>query len=205
MIGMRNGIIDTKYEAINAAASAARESLAAANEELSVNSPSKETYKTGMHFSIGMANGISHYAKSVTDASGSVSKEALNTLKASLSGISDSMSELDELNPRITPVLDLSQIQNGNGIISSMLNGRQGIFMHGTVPAAVGDIQSMAVDVQSVTNRDIVNSLDNLRNEFSSLEDRMSNLQVILDSGTLVGEVSPRISSELATYSSRSR
>ena len=72
----------------------------------------------------------------------------------------------------VLQILDLSQIQNGNGIISSMLNGRQGIFMHGTVPAAVGDIQSMAVDVQSVTNRDIVNSLDNLRNEFSSLEVR---------------------------------
>ena len=205
MLGLHNGIIDNKYLAINAAADAAREALNEANRVLDEHSPSKETYNTGKYFSIGMANGISHYAKSVTDASGSVSKEALNTLKASLSGISDSMSELDELNPRITPVLDLSQIQNGNGIISSMFNGQPGIAVRGTVPGIVDDVQSMAVDVQSVTNRDIVNSLDNLRNEFSSLEDRMSNLQVILDSGTLVGEVSPRISSELATYSSRSR
>ena len=205
MLGLHNGIIDNKYLAINAAADAAREALNEANRVLDEHSPSKETYNTGKYFSIGMANGISHYAKSVTDASGSVSKEALNTLKASLSGISDSMSELDELNPRITPVLDLSQIQNGNGIISSMFNGQPGIAVRGTVPGIVDDVQSMAVDVQSVTNRDIVNSLDNLRNEFSSLEDRMSNLQVILDSGTLVGEVSPRISSELATYSNRSR
>ena len=93
------------------------------NSCLDVNSPSKVTMKIGEYVDLGLIAGMSNLENAVYDEADSIG----NTLQLGLSSaIQAANSILDEdLNPVITPVLDLSNVQANAGSISSLLGARQ--------------------------------------------------------------------------------
>lgn len=121
--GMANGISNGIQWVKDAASNVARSALNAAKNLLGIKSPSKEFFAIGRWTDEGMANGMAKY-------SGLVSDEAVGVADGALTGIQKAMSSVGELfnsdlnnQPVIRPVLDLSEIQNGNSQIGSMMNG----------------------------------------------------------------------------------
>jgi len=121
VVGMRNGLNDGSYLVTNAARAVAQQALASSKRALGVASPSKEYYKIGVWNDEGMANGQLDHVNVVEDASTTVAKAALNALSKAMSGAGGIMSDNMEFNPTITPVLDLSNIQENAGLISGLL------------------------------------------------------------------------------------
>lgn len=139
VVGMRNGLNDGSYLVTSAARTVAQQALSASKKALGVASPSKEYYKIGVWNDEGMANGQLDHMNVVEDASTTVAKAALSALSKAMSGASGILSDNMDFNPTITPVLDLSKIQENAALISGLLTPPtldvQGSYARATVLA----------------------------------------------------------------------
>ena len=104
MAGLAAGISAGGSRAISNAASVARRALAAAKEELDINSPSKKFEEVGMYSDQGLANGFSKFSNVVIGAVRGVATSALNTIQ------SDFSNQQFDMKPRVTPIVDSSKL-----------------------------------------------------------------------------------------------
>ena len=85
---------------------------------LHIGSPSKVFYDIGVDTMQGMINGIADQQDNVISAT----EDATNAMINAMSAIPDALSGMSDLNPVITPVLDLTQVQAGADQMSTMIN-----------------------------------------------------------------------------------
>ena len=139
--GFIKGIKGAISKAANAAAELGRAAINAAKNALDINSPSKEFETLGMWSDYGLANGLNDYSKSVVSASENVALSALDTVRQGISGIGNILTDNIE-EPSITPVIDLSQIQNGAKTINDLMNFDD-FGIQGTVEQTVNTSRSL--------------------------------------------------------------
>ena len=84
---------------------------------LGISSPSKVFYDIGKNVILGLSNGISQNA----DIPNNSMEDLIGTVVDTVSTIPDILDGLVDLDPTITPVLDLTQVQNGVTQMNSML------------------------------------------------------------------------------------
>ena len=122
--GFIDGLLSMPGRLWDAGCSLGRKALDAAKASLDINSPSKEMEQVGIFADMGLINGLKMYSNKVYNSGYNVGKQALSAVK-------DSMKQMNGLiddtsyNPTITPVLDLTNIQNGANEIDNMLNSSQ--------------------------------------------------------------------------------
>ena len=121
--GMASGMKDSSYIVEQAAEKVAGDALKKAKQKIDSNSPSKEFMKLGRWSDEGFAIGLTKYSKLVSDASGNVAKGTLSTVQDTMARVYSIANEDGFYSPTITPVLDLSEIQNGANSIPGMLSG----------------------------------------------------------------------------------
>jgi hypothetical protein len=120
--GMVNGIKGGAGKIISEAKNMAKNALNAAKDFLGINSPSKEFHDVGKWSSVGMAEGIEAYSGVAADAAQGVGENILDTMGKTISGLGALVgSNMEDLNPVITPVLDLSAVQRGSSNIGDLL------------------------------------------------------------------------------------
>lgn len=120
--GFLNGIGNMISAAYDAVSSFGKKLISKFNSSLGEHSPSKLTYKSGVFFIKGFTNAINRTASAATNAVGNLATDAVNLFSDSLDRISAFVNDSTDITPVITPVLDLSQVQNGSTAISSMFN-----------------------------------------------------------------------------------
>ena len=119
--GMIRGLASGVGRIASKAKEVAKSALNAAKSVLGINSPSKEFMKIGMGVNEGFADGMIKFSSMTEKAAEGVGKTALTTTKRALSGFPDILNGEFDLNPTITPVLDLSEVRNNASHIRSML------------------------------------------------------------------------------------
>lgn len=88
---------------------------------LGIKSPSREFMAVGKFGVMGLVRGIDKHAKTAEASAAAMGENAIASLQKSMSGMDEAMlSDLD-LNPTITPVLDLSAIKKEGSTLSDML------------------------------------------------------------------------------------
>ena len=120
--GFINGIGNMISAAYDAVSSFGKKLISKFNSSLGEHSPSKLTDKSGVFFVKGFTNAIKRTASAATNAVGNLATDAVNLFSDSLDKISAFVNDSTDITPVITPVLDLSQIQNGSAALSSMFN-----------------------------------------------------------------------------------
>ena len=136
--GYTNGILNNKQGVWNAAASIASLSLQALRSTLQVKSPSRIAKSIGDFFGQGFALGIDDSATDAVTSAEEMGNSTISVLKEALSGVNLETDEIE--NPVIRPVLDLSEIQNGESSIQRMLGGNYSI---GGFLSSIGKTGSM--------------------------------------------------------------
>lgn len=91
---------------------------------LKIKSPSREMEKLGRFTDEGFANGIRNNASDVTRAADDMSNEVIDSMSGVVGTISDAMAATD-VEPTITPQMDLTQIQNGVDSMNSLLDQKR--------------------------------------------------------------------------------
>ncbi len=114
--GLANGILSKKGTVASAAASVANAAAKAARRALDEHSPSKVFYKIGAFIPQGMANGIIAFGSVVSSAAVSMANSVIDNTKHVISGIGSAINNASNVDiaPTITPVLDMSELQNGS-------------------------------------------------------------------------------------------
>lgn len=196
--GMISAMDDKRGEYAAAAVRLAKAGNRAFEEENEINSPSKLYYQNGAYIVQGLVNGIEHNTQNVESAVGDMS----NAILVSFGNPIDYLSKITtgELiyDPSIRPVFDGSSIRAGASSINSMLQS-QTISVSGFSGRLAADISSL-----DQTNSDVVNEIRALREDLSYMEEAISEMQVIMDTGALVGQMAGPMDNALGQRAIRS-
>ena len=122
--GFIDGLLSMPGRLWDAGCSLGRKALDAAKASLDINSPSKEMEQVGIFADMGLINGLKMYSNKVYNSGYNVGKQALSAVKDSMKQMNGLIDDTN-YNPTITPVLDLTNIQNGANEIDNMLNSSQ--------------------------------------------------------------------------------
>lgn len=174
--------MDDKNESYAAAAvRLAKAGNRAFEKENQINSPSKLYYQNGAYIVQGLVNGIEQNTQNVESAVGDMSNAILVSFGNPIDYLSKITTGELEYDPSIRPVFDGSSIRTGADSINSMLRNQ-------TVSVS-GFSGKLAADISSLdhTNSDVVGELRALREEMSYMQEAISNMQIVMDTGALVG------------------
>lgn len=132
---------------------------------LGINSPAKEMIPIGVGIDEGIIVGLEKYKGSVVDATEDVGKTAIKSMSNAISDVSDVISSDIDSQPVIRPVLDLSNIESGAGLI----NGMFGMTPSVDVLSNVGSINSMMNKNQNGGDFDIISAIKDLGSKISNM------------------------------------
>lgn len=182
--GFVSGIKQKAASVASAAKSVVEKAISAAKDALKINSPSKVFIEIGKFTSEGLAVGIERNTDMVSNASEGMAETAIDNVRNAISRISNAMNGNMDMNPTITPVMDLSNIESGSKLISDMMNnGNLGInaTMSNKLSRGIGMIQN------GDTNKDIVSALKNLQKSINGNAGNTYNINgVTYDDGSNV-------------------
>ena len=149
--------------AANAMAQAAKKAVQAAAQ---VHSPSRVFMEIGGYMGEGLVIGLKDYQSKTYDAAYGVGDSAVDGLNLAISKMSMSLDSGMDLNPTITPVLDLSNVQNGVGAIDNMFGGMAPLSILGEV----GSInRAMNQRNQNGGFDDVVSAVNRLRDKLDNV------------------------------------
>lgn len=148
---------------------------------LDENSPSKKTYEAGKYAVLGFVNAILKNESIAGNAMTNLSGTVLDAFGNPMDQVARMATGEIAYDPTIRPVLDTSTIARGAYGINSMFNNQNVTLagLSGQLAADIGQLDSR--------NSDVVAELQALREEMSYLSDDIQQMQVVMDTGALVG------------------
>jgi len=125
--GIREGMLDpTVLKRVEAAAyTVAYRALKKVRETLDEHSPSRITRGFGRFFDLGLAYGIRDNTGIVEDEAETMATSSIEAIQSAINQLSGLLDGSIDVNPVITPTLDLSDVNARSSALASMFNGRQ--------------------------------------------------------------------------------
>lgn len=133
--GFGDGLVSGSDYVNQCVANLAAESVSTIKRVLGIHSPSKETFKIGSWFDTGFANGILGNSGQIEDASASVGEKATSGLNSVISKVTDYIGGKIDVQPTITPVLDLSDVETQSKSIDAMFSREQAVSVNAGIAA----------------------------------------------------------------------
>ena len=200
--GLISGLNSKRTDVYWAARSLGSESVRGVRDGMEEKSPSKAFRQAGVFGDEGLIIGLNSLKDNVGKTAYGIGKTAVDNIAESINMMASVLNSDMDLNPTITPVLDLSNIQNGTNTLNGMfantrsfaLASANGVQFEQNRMAAL-----MKIDAQT-TNADVVAALGLLRGDVTALNDSMLNTQVVLDSGALVGATARQMDNALGRF-----
>lgn len=164
--GFADGITGNIPKVETAAKAMAKAGKRAAEKELDENSPSKEFFKIGDFAGLGFVNALDSYSVKAYDASARMASSAKEGFREAIDKVNSILENGVDVQPTISPVLDLSSVSSGVRSINSMLDMGTTIG----VSANVGAINSaMSGRGQNGDNEGIISAINKLRGDLGNI------------------------------------
>lgn len=196
--GFSISLSENQYLATDAAKKLGTDTLKTFNNSLEEKSPSKATYKSGVYFVEGYVNAIKAMTYSASEATANMGYSSLDSMNEVLSGFANS--DLTD-NPNeivITPVFDMSELYAGLAEMNNAINNGSTYKVAANVARRERTQREREANFKmEVESKDVVNEVTKLREEILGLKESMSHLQIVMDSGAVVGELAPGMDEEL--------
>lgn len=184
--GFANGISVNTFKAEAAARAMANAAAAAAKKALDEHSPSKVFYGIGDFAGVAFVSALDDSVGSAYDSGYSVADHARKGLSAAISTVTDLLNSEMDTQPTITPVLDLSDIKSGAGVIGDLL----GLGSTIGVSANIGAVnKTMSNRNQNGETAELISSMDKLRKGLNNIGNTTYSINGInYDGGSDVAE-----------------
>ena len=186
------------------------ESLISAGTEITqdtaeIHSPSRVFARIGEYMVEGLIGGITNRSDDASKASADMARGTIQSVSRLISDMSTIIDSDMEITPTISPILDMTNVQNGLNQVDSTLSANRSIALGMSVVSKnqnglayqFGDAISKLADANTQSNGQIVDAIDGLKSDLSDLVDKVSQLQVVMDTGELVGAISPEMDRSL--------
>lgn len=185
VVGFAEGISANTFKAEAKARAMAKAAAEAAEEALDINSPSKVGYGIGDFFGIGFVNALSDNIQSSYTAGFDVAEAARKGLSAAAARIQSLVNGDMDMQPTITPVLNLSNVKTGVNAISSMLGAGSSLGLS----ANVGAISTMMNRRNQNGDSEVVSALNKLREDIGNLQHASYTINgITYDDGSNISE-----------------
>ena len=176
-------------------------------KSLDEHSPSRVAEDIGEFFVLGLRNGIVDTEHVATTAVNNLGQNIVSKMSDSLdstdvedqfTNIQDAMYKVAnlraddlgmDLNPTISPVLSLDNIQNGMATLDSLFSTDRSIALSQSAYQQWQPEQGSMLDSMNQNNTKIVQAISEIRGDISKLENSMAKMRIFLDSGALVGGI----------------
>ena len=156
-----------------------------------IESPSKLYYQDAAYIVQGITRGISQNTQLAEDSMTSLSDAIIVSFGNPIDYLSKIASGELIYDPSIRPVFDSSGLYRGASSIDSMLT-KQTVSVTGLSGKLAADIGTL-----DRSNADVVNEIRALREDISYMEEAISEMQVVMDTGALVGTMVGPMDKEL--------
>lgn len=193
--GLRLGIVSKSYEVYRAGYNLGKKGAEGAKRGAAENSPSKLTIQVGEYLGEGLVIGMNSYVDKVERSGYTLGSKAASAVDMMVASIMDAVET--DAEPVITPVLDLSQIQTGTQSINGMLTAQTVSFNAANAQISALSSTLNHASLEAEQNQKIVDELGKLRDDITTMGNRMRNLQVVMDSGELVGSITDKVDRSL--------
>lgn len=206
IMGLQKGITDVAGSVVETAKGVVGSAIEGAKKLLGIKSPSRVFAEIGEYTDKGFIVGLQRYSSKVADASENVGQEAIDGVKNAISGIVDVVDSNIDAEPTIRPVMDLSDVVSGADEINKMLYSQRTMALATNTNAAINGTLANNQNGMAVNNNDVVDAISTLRSDVTSLAGIISNLKVVMDTGTLVGTLTAPLNTALgrqAVYEGR--
>ena len=161
----------------------AREAKRGVERTLNIHSPSRVMYKDGIYTGMGFVNALNDYGDKSYRAASNMGNSAKRGMQDAINKISDFVDSDMDTQPTIRPVLDLTDIKNGAGLVSHMLDNTPAIQMAGSINAMVNKRN------QNGVNSDIVTAIDKLHKDLQNVGNTSYNINgITYDDGSNISE-----------------
>ena len=162
--GFVSGIKSMAQSVWNAAKSVVEGAITAAKNALKINSPSKVFIEIGKYTSEGFAVGMEKYGYQAAAVAGDVANAVIDNVRNPLSNVAKLMDGDLNIDPVITPVMDLSNIHAGTRALNGMMkDGTMQINgVSGKLAGTIGTIQN------GNNNSDIISALKDLKDNLNN-------------------------------------
>lgn len=162
--GFVSGIKSMAQSVWNAAKNVVEGAITAAKNALKINSPSKVFIEIGKYTSMGFAVGMEKYGHQAAAVAGDVANAVIDNVRNPLSNVAKLMDGDLNIDPVITPVMDLSNIHAGTRALNGMMkDGTMQINgVSGKLAGTIGTIQN------GNNNSDIISALKDLKDNLNN-------------------------------------
>lgn len=159
--------------------------------DMDQHSPSKVFYQNGKYLVMGLANGIEKSTELATDSMSTLSDAIIVSFGAPLDYVAKIASGELVYDPSIRPVIDPSSVRSGARNINSMIDSQ-------TIQLS-GYSGQLAADIGRLDNSNlmVVEELRQLRADMADMTEQITNMQMVMDTGALVGQISGPIDQTL--------
>ena len=185
--GFIKGLSSIPGKIWNAGKEIGTKALNAAKDALAIHSPSRKFGELGEYSALGFVDGLGKFGNKITNESSSIGERALDSMSNAISNIYDMFD--DDLNkqPVISPVLDLTDIQNGSKRLYSLMNQDIGSYnLDGSMSVANLTARQVNKSRNIIdSEKDIVNSE---RPNTSISNKQPVTLQLVLQNGKAIAE-----------------
>ena len=156
------------------------------NNALGIHSPSREFAKSGMFIVQGIRSGIINNANDVYDSISDVGSNSVRSFTNVLSKLSDVINSDMDVQPVISPVIDLSDAKAGIRSINDMFGDGISLGANGNL----GVVSSMMnARIQNGFNNDVVSAIDKVRDRMDNIKGTTYNIDgITYDDGSDVAE-----------------
>lgn len=185
--GITGGVESEKPNFLNALTQMALEGIEAVRETWDEHSPSRVFRKLGNFAGLGLVKGLTDYAGKSYDAGANVAENATDGLSNAISMVADAANGDFDMQPTIRPVLDLSEMTKTAGQINSFFYPQKTLGLIGQASLAFNATSEQGNMTVTVDNDNVVRELRSLRSDMAEMTKRMEQMQVVLDTGALVG------------------
>jgi len=159
-------------------------------------SPSKIAAEAGAFYIIGLANGIADNAKLPLDAIDSTTDPMVDALKKAMTQVA-TMTDADfSFSPVITPVVDMSNVNSAAGSMNGLFGG------FNRIGAVQAERYSGYIPTASRSSA-VTNEIQSLSSRMDALGEAITNMQIVLDTGVLVGATSAKMDARLGVLAAR--
>lgn len=201
--GLAQGVAQSKSTFIDELTSMALAGVEAVKSTLEINSPSRVFRELGSSTGLGFVSGLAGYAERSFAAGADMADSAVDGLSGAIAGLPDLLSGEAEMRPTIRPVLDLSDLTGASTQIDSLFYPLRSIRLAGQASLAFQNASGENRMTVKVDNDDIIEELRTLRSEMAEMTERMERMRVVLDTGTLVGEMAGPMDNALGQRATR--
>ena len=183
-VGLARGIGDGGYGVKQAAYNIAKAAAQAARDAVRVASPSKVFREIGDFMGEGMVIGLMDYSRASSKAGAALGNSATDGLRMAISKVGDYLDIDTDLNPTITPVIDMSNVESGVGQINRLLGGVTPNSVLGQVNVIDKIMDSTG---QNGSFDDVIKAIDRLRSGLNEIGRPTYNVNgITYDDGTNV-------------------